>query len=110
METVLLVIHVILALTLVGVILLQRSEGGGLGMGGGGAATGGGLISTRAAADLLTRMTAVLAGCFMMTSITLAIMAKSRDSALAVLDAPAVEDMVDEVPAEPELPAVPLFE
>ena len=55
-------------------------------------------------------MTAVIAGCFMMTSITLAVMAKNRDDALAVLDAPAAEDVVDEVPAEPELPAVPLFE
>jgi preprotein translocase subunit SecG len=110
METIILVIHVILALTLVGVVLLQRSEGGGLGMGGGGAATGGGLISSRGAADLLTRMTAVLAGCFMLTSVALAIMAKNRDDALSVLDAPAPEEVVEEMPAEPELPTVPLSE
>lgn len=109
METVILVIHIILALSLVGVVLLQRSEGGGLGMGGG-SATGGGLISTRGAADLLTRMTAVLAGCFMLTSIALAILAKNRNDALAVLDAPLIEEVEQETPAEPEFPAVPLSE
>jgi len=109
METVILVIHIILALTLVGVVLLQRSEGGGLGMGGG-SATGGGLISTRGAADLLTRMTAVLAGCFMLTSIALAILAKNRSDGLSVLDAPVPTAIEEEVPAEPELPAVPLSE
>lgn len=109
METVILVIHIILALSLVGVVLLQRSEGGGLGMGGG-SATGGGLISTRGAADLLTRMTAVLAGCFMLTSIALAILAKNRNDALAVLDAPLIEEVEQETPVEPEFPAVPLSE
>lgn len=109
METIILVVHIILALSLVGVVLLQRSEGGGLGMGGG-SATGGGLISTRGAADLLTRMTAVLAGCFMLTSIALAIMAKNRNDALAVLEAPVLEQTEQEEPVEPEVPVVPLSE
>jgi len=109
METVILVIHIILALTLVGVILLQRSEGGGLGMGGG-SGTGGGLISTRGAADLLTRMTAILAGCFMLTSIALAILAKNRNDALAILEAPVAVQSEEQAPTEPEFPAVPLSE
>ncbi|MCG8543429.1 MAG: preprotein translocase subunit SecG, partial [Alphaproteobacteria bacterium] len=71
METILLVIHLILALALVGAVLLQRSEGGALGIGGG----SGGLMSVRGTANLLTRVTAVLAACFMATSLTLAIMA-----------------------------------
>ncbi|MBT5519715.1 MAG: preprotein translocase subunit SecG, partial [Rhodospirillales bacterium] len=58
MTTVLLVIHLLIAIGLVGTILLQRSEGGGLGMGGGGGGGGGGMggfMTGRAAADLLTR-------------------------------------------------------
>ena len=57
MTSVILVIHLILAIALVGIVLLQRSEGGALGMGGGGGGGGGmgGFMSGRAAADLLTR-------------------------------------------------------
>ena len=58
MERVLLVIHLMVALALVGVVLMQRSEGGGLGIGGGGL---GGLMSVRGTANILTRATAVLA-------------------------------------------------
>ena len=110
METVILVIHILLAVSLVATVLLQRSEGGGLGMGGGGAGGGGGLISTRAATDLLTRTTAVLAACFMLTSIALSILASNRDDGLSVLDELAVEEVISEEPSEPELPSVPLAE
>ncbi len=110
METVILVIHILLAVSLVATVLLQRSEGGGLGMGGGGAAGGGGLISTRAVADLLTRTTAVLAACFMLTSIALSILASNRDDGLSVLDEPAVEEVISEELSEPEFPSVPLAE
>src|SRR3546814_11164949 len=76
MATVLLVIHILLALALIGVVLLQRSEGGGLGIGGGGGGGGmGGLLSGRGTANLLTRTTAILAAGFMLTSITLTILA-----------------------------------
>ena len=75
MQTIVLVIHVMLAIALCGVVLLQRSEGGGLGMGGGGGASGGlGLMSGRTTANLLTRTTAILAGSFMATSILLAVL------------------------------------
>ena len=107
METVILVIHILLAISLVGTVLLQRSEGGGLGMGGGG---GGGLISTRAVSDLLTRTTAVLAACFMLTSIALSIMAANRDDVLSVLEETAVKDSAPVEPSEPLLPSVPLAE
>ncbi len=72
MENVILVIHLLLALGLIGVVLLQRSEGGGLGMGGGG---GGGAISGRAAASALSKLTWILAIAFIITSIIMTIIA-----------------------------------
>jgi preprotein translocase subunit SecG len=76
MENVVLIIHLILALCLVGVVLFQRSEGGGLGMGGGG---GGGVMTGRSAATALAKLTWVFAIAFICTSITLTIIA-ARDS------------------------------
>lgn len=70
MATVLLVIHLMIAAGLVGVVLLQKSEGGALGIGGGG---GGGFLTGRGTANLLTRVTAGLAAAFFTTSILLTI-------------------------------------
>ena len=81
MITFLLVVHTLIALSLVGVILLQRSEGGGLGIGGG---TGGGMMSARGAANLLSRSTTVLATLFIGTSIVLAVLAAGTNKAKAV--------------------------
>ena len=67
MSTVLLLIHVMVAVALVGVILLQRSEGGALGIGGG----GGGFMTGRSAGNALTKTTAILAACFFATSLVL---------------------------------------
>ncbi|MEQ8344688.1 MAG: preprotein translocase subunit SecG [Sneathiellaceae bacterium] len=75
MITIALILHLIFAIALIGVVLLQRSEGGALGMGGGGGG-GGGLVSSRGAASFLTRTTAVLAACFIATSLGLAILAQ----------------------------------
>ena len=72
MQTILLVIHLLIAISLVGVILLQKSEGGALGIGGSGGMNGG-LFSARGTANLLTRMTALLATAFIITSLLLAI-------------------------------------
>jgi preprotein translocase subunit SecG len=72
MATVLLVIHLMVAATLVGVVLLQKSEGGALGIGGGG---GGGFLTGRGTANLLTRTTAGLAAAFFATSIMLTLIA-----------------------------------
>src|SRR5208282_3119095 len=69
MATVLLVIHIMVAFSMIVLILLQRSEGGALGMGGGGS----GFVSGRSAANLLTRTTAVLAAIFFTTSLALGI-------------------------------------
>src|SRR3546814_20782762 len=75
METIVLVLHLLIAVALVGVVLLQRSEGGLGGLGGGSGGGMGGLIGNRTTANLLTRATAVLAAVFMATSIVLAIFA-----------------------------------
>lgn len=83
MSTVVLVIHLMIAAALVGVVLLQRSEGGALGIGGGG---GGGFMTGRGTANLLTRMTAGLAAAFFITSITLTILARQSVAPRSILD------------------------
>ncbi|MCH7863915.1 MAG: preprotein translocase subunit SecG [Proteobacteria bacterium] len=103
MTTVVLVIHLILAVALVGVVLIQRSEGGALGMGGGGGM--GGFMTGRATADLLTRMTAFLAAGFMATSLTLAILASADRNSGSIIDQPAP---AAQEPAQPSQPSVPL--
>ena len=83
MQTVLIVIHLMIVVALVGVVLLQRSEGGALGIGGGG---GGGLMSARGAADALTRTTGILAAAFFATSIGLGILARYEAQPTDILD------------------------
>ena len=83
MENVVLIVHLILALALIGVVLMQRSEGGGLGMGGG---TGGGAMSGRAAASALTKLTWGLAIAFICTSLALTILQVQKSSGSSVLD------------------------
>jgi len=75
MATVILVIHIMVAAALVGLVLLQRSEGGALGIGGGGGG-GGGFMTGRGAANLLTRVTALFAAAFFVTSILLTLLAQ----------------------------------
>ena len=89
MENVILVIHLLLALSLIGLILLQRSEGGGLGIGGGGGGLGS-FASAGQTANALTRATAIVATGFFTTSIILAILAGThhRDGLLDRLDQP----------------------
>lgn len=87
MENVVLTIHLILALLLIGVVLLQRSEGGGLGIGGGG---GGGAMSARGAATAMTKLTWIFATCFIITSITLTILATRGAGTGSVVDSIAV--------------------
>ena len=79
MIAVILTIHVLIVLALIGVVLLQRSEGGALGIGGGGGG-GGGFLTGRGAANALTRTTSVLAALFFATSISLAIIAEQTES------------------------------
>ncbi|MBT6095035.1 MAG: preprotein translocase subunit SecG [Rhodospirillaceae bacterium] len=104
MITVILVIHLLIAIGLVGVILIQRSEGGALGMGGGGGGGGGGFMTGRAAADLLTRTTGILATGFFITSISLAILANQSGESTSILDQGAAPITTPTVPAEPAAP------
>lgn len=98
MHILLLVIHLAVALALVGVILLQRSEGGGLGIGGGNA---GGFMSVRGAANLLTRATTILAAIFLVTSMSLTILSGKGQGSGSVLDEVDIEAPVPEVPSVP---------
>ncbi len=107
MTQILLVVHLLIAIAMVVTILLQRSEGGALGIGGGGGGGGGmGLFSARGTANALSRTTAILAVCFFITSIGLALLAGGNRESGSILDAPAVETPVQ--PAEPAEPSVPL--
>ncbi|MDP2697802.1 preprotein translocase subunit SecG [Thalassospira sp.] len=106
MQTVILVIHLLLALSMIGVILIQRSEGGGLGIGGSGGGGGNfGVMSSRGAANLLTRTTGILAAAFMVTSLALALLSNTQSQPGSILDqvpAPAVEQPVEDTgPAAP---------
>ena len=84
MENIVLTIHLILALALVGIVLLQRSEGGGLGLGGGGG--GDGIMSGRGAATALTKITWVLAIGFIITSMSLTIIASRNANSSSIFD------------------------
>lgn len=88
MQNVLLVIHLVVALSMIAVVLLQRSEGGALGIGGGG---GGGLVSQRGAETALSKLTWGLAIAFLATSITLTILAGGRETG-SVFDGVPAED------------------
>jgi len=84
MTTVLLILHLMIASALVGVVLLQRSEGGALGIGG-----GGGFMTGRGAANFLTRVTAGLAIAFFATSMVLTLLASRPERSRSIFDAPA---------------------
>ena len=105
MELVLTVVHLLIAIALVGVVLIQRSEGGGLGMGGGSSGGGmGGFMTARGTANLLTRTTAILAAAFMLTSIGLAIFAGGHSQRTA----DPLAGPIPTVPAAPAIPAPPV--
>ena len=116
MQTVLIVIHLMIVLALVGVVLIQRSEGGGLGIGG-----GSGFMSARGTANALTRTTAILAVLFFATSLGLGLLARYQSKPTDILDrlptttnsgdlldslGPANTEEKKETPADPN--AIPL--
>jgi preprotein translocase subunit SecG len=112
MSTVILLIHVMIALAMVGVILLQRSEGGALGIGGGGGGGGGGFMTGRSAGNALTKATAILAACFFLTSLSLSLLAShQRGAAPSILPSSGGEGGLAplSIPATPapETPAAP---
>ncbi|MFL6731261.1 MAG: preprotein translocase subunit SecG [Sphingomicrobium sp.] len=111
----LLIVQTLIAVTLISVILMQRSEGGGLGVGG----SSSGFMTARGAADFLTRSTAVLGGLFIVLSIVMAAIAGATreptkiDTSLAGKTAPAQQTQpVQPAPAAPDqnqqAPSVPL--
>ncbi len=117
MQTVILVIHLIVAFALIGVVLLQRSEGGALGIGSGG---GGNLFSARGVGNALTRTTAYLAVAFFITSISLTLLATRGGPGGSVFDtlaprpgsAPATSQPAEPggsvLPKLPDAPQVPV--
>ncbi len=94
MQTVLIAFHLIVVLALIAVVLLQRSEGGALGIGG-----GGGFMTGRGQANALTRATAVLAGLFFLTSLALTVMANLNRAPKSIFDGAA--------PTQQSLPGAP---
>ena len=96
MENIILVLNVILAIILVVIILLQRSEGGALGLG----ASQDSFITSRSAGSVLTKATAIVATLFIITSISLTIMSKKEFSSTSVLEK--VEEKEDS--SEPQIP------
>jgi preprotein translocase subunit SecG len=101
MEQVVITVHLLLALGLIAVVLMQRSEGGGLGIGGGG---GGGANSGRPPATALGKVTWVLAIGFIATSITLTIIAADKSAGTSVLDRVGGGSSSASQPADPALP------
>ena len=90
-------VHILIAIALIGVVLLQKSEGGALGMGGGGMS---GFMTGRSTANLLTRATAILAAAFMTTSVLLVVMNNRQRAPQSILE--------QNGPAAPAAPAAPL--
>lgn len=101
METVLLVIHLLIAIFLVSVILMQRSSGGALdGLGGGSGANS--ILSARGTGNFLTRLTAILATLFFITSLSLSLLYKSAEpKATSILETAPAADNVPSAPSAP---------
>src|ERR1700740_133098 len=98
----LLAIHILIAIALVGVVLLQKSEGGALGMGGGGMS---GFMTGRSTANLLTRATAILAAAFMTSSVLLVVMNNQARAPHSILEQSAPSGPV--APSAPVSPPAP---
>jgi len=99
MENFLLIFDIILAVLLIGTVLLQKSEGGALGLG----VSQDSFISSRSAGSFLTKATAILATLFIITSISLTVVSKEKFSSSSVLEE--IEEEEEKIdPSEPEIP------
>ena len=96
MENIVLTLNIILAILLVAIILLQKSEGGALGLG----VSQDSYISSRSAGSILTKVTAIIATLFIITSVSLTIMSKEEFSSSSVLEK--VDEKEDS--SEPQIP------
>jgi preprotein translocase subunit SecG len=103
MQTLLVFAELVIAVALIIFVLLQRSEGGALGMGGGGGGLGG-LFSPRGAADTLTRTTAILAALFFLTCVGLNLLALHGRNEKSILEAPVTSQGPATAP-KPQAPA-----
>jgi preprotein translocase subunit SecG len=102
MQTVIILIHLMIVLAMIGLVLLQRSEGGGLGMGG-----GAGFMSSRGTANVLTRATAILAGLFFATSLVLSILAGFDRKPATIINSPGAPISQPGAPSGPAPAGVP---
>ena len=96
MENVLLIIHLIIALILIGAVLLQRSEGGGLGVGG-----DNNFMANRSATTALNKLTWIIAIMFLITSLTLTIIAANKAGNQSILDNNNIDEVEVEEPSNP---------
>lgn len=115
LQAIVLVIHLIIALAIIAVVLLQPAEAGGLT---GNAGSMSNMMTPRRSADTMTRLTTILAGCFFLTSLVLAIMAGHRPKQESILDiaagstpvqvtTPAMDNEKIEAPTPPAVPETP---
>lgn len=113
MESVVLVIHLFLALAIIGLVLIQRSEGGGLGLGGDSGGGMGNFATAQGAATMLTKITGACAAGFFVTSMVLGILAGGHTKDVGLMDAVSSAASVEQaVPAEGQdvVPAAPVTE
>ena len=103
MTTVILIIHIIISISIVGLVLMQRSEGGGLGIGG-----GNNFMSARGTADFLTRATTILAIAFFCTSILLAMLAGYGKKSSSIIDEVSQESQIENNSSKDGKPSVPI--
>ena len=99
METLLLIVHIILAILLIGSVLLQKSDGGALGIGG----NSDNLMSSRSAGNFLTKFTAVVAFLFIITSISLTLINKKDTSQKSIIDK--IEQLDKNTNTQPKIPS-----
>jgi preprotein translocase subunit SecG len=106
MEAVVLVIHLIVALAIIAVVLIQPSETGGfLGTGGSSA----NMMAPRRSGNVLTRLTTILAGIFFLTSLSLALFAEHHGKRSSILDVPTDQPAAEKTaPVSPAKPAAPI--
>src|SRR3954463_1621927 len=104
MVIILFIIHVLIAIALIGVVMLQKSEGGALGMGGGGMS---GFMTGRSTANLLSRTTAILGAAFFATSILLVLLGKTDRGPRSIIDQGGPASTAPLMPNLPPNPAAP---
>lgn len=107
METVLLVIHLLIAIVMIGAILLQKSEGGAMGGGLTGGASVTGMAQSRSKATPITRTTTILGICFFATSLALALLATPREAPTSIFETSPAQDGGGSIPTVPSVPSVP---